>query len=114
MAEKKNSFDFEDLIRSPISSMGYKAGMGLLGDIFSSRTRRQQLRQIQDESEKELRDAYIAMGEDLQSSYSTSGLAPTYGMSLTDAYQKGLQRTRESFAKERKSSKSWLGSIFFK
>lgn len=116
MAEKKpekKGFDFEDLVRSPIGSMGFKVGMGLLSDVYSSRTRKKQLRQAQQESEQDLRDAYIAMGEDMQTSYGTSGLAPTYGFSLREAYEKGLQRTREAYAKANKSSKSWLGSIFF-
>lgn len=107
-------FNVDDFLASPLGSIGYKTGMGLLGDVFSSRTRRKQLRNLQDDAERDLRDAYVAIGQDLQSSYSTSGLEPTYGLAISDAYQRGLQKTRESFARERKSSKSWLGSIFFK
>lgn len=109
----KKGFDIDEFLGSPLGGMGYKTGMGLLGDIFSSRQKRKQLKLAQEEAEKDLRDAYGAMQEDMAISYGTSGLADTYGTGLSASYMKGLERTRESYAKARKNSKSWLGSIFF-
>lgn len=106
-------FDLEGLASSPIGGMGLKVGMNLLGDIFESRTKRKQLKQSQEEAERELKDAYTKMGEDLAGSYGASGLANTYGTGLFQAYKKGLDQTRADYAKARKNSKSWLGSIFF-